>query len=255
MISSDYREDARRKLNGKWGKAACITLAYVFIFFAIGFVSGLFNDSLSDIISLVVTVIEVPLAFGLTASLFKLFHNEDVKAFDFLTFGFKNFSKAWGISLQILLKMIVPLILIIASYILIAFGIAFSGMSVLTKSSSSGFAVFISIIGFILLIVSMIWAITKSYYYQLSYLVAFDNPELSSKDVVFKSAELMQNRRGKLFYLQLSFIGWAILASFTFGIGYLWLLPYFQFANISFYKDALGINSENPDGNPIDNKE
>ena len=32
MVSSDFREEAREKLSGKWGKAACITLAYVFIF-------------------------------------------------------------------------------------------------------------------------------------------------------------------------------------------------------------------------------
>jgi uncharacterized membrane protein len=68
----------------------------------------------------------------------------------------------------------------------------------------------------------------------------------------------MKNNRGKLFGLQLSFIGWAILATLTLGIGYLWLMPYLQFALIAFYKFVNGDNSnieaevvtEN-DNNPI----
>ena len=31
MISSDFRTDARRKLDGKWGKAVCIVLASLLI--------------------------------------------------------------------------------------------------------------------------------------------------------------------------------------------------------------------------------
>lgn len=75
-------------------------------------------------------------------------------------------------------------------------------------------------------------------------LVAIDNPDMSSKDAVLKSQELMTGNRGKLFCLQLSFIGWSILASFTLGIGLLWLLPYMQFAIIAFYKH-LNENSSN----------
>ena len=44
----------------------------------------------------------------------------------------------------------------------------------------------------------MIWAVTKSYYYQLAYFVAIDNPDMTSKEVVLKSEELMQNKRWKL---------------------------------------------------------
>jgi len=98
-------------------------------------------------------------------------------------------------------------------------------------------------IGCIISIVSMVWATTKSYYYQLAYLVAIENPELAPKDAVLKSKELMTGKRGKLFCLQLSFIGWAILAVIPFCIGYLWLLPYIQFATIAFYKFVNGDNS------------
>lgn len=243
MVSSEFRLEARKKLEGKWGKAVCMTLAYVAIFFVIGLIEGLFPESMKSIISIIVAIIEIPLGFGLIISLFKLYNSEEVKAFDFISLGFSNFKKSWGISLHIFLKVLVPFILIIVSYVLIAFGMFGMIGSAFYRTSSTGFFGFLAIIGFILLIVSMIWAILKSYYYQLAYIIAADNSELSSKEAVLKSEELMTEKRGKLFCLQFSFIGWAILACFTLGIGYLWLLPYIQFATIAFYKFVKGDNS------------
>ena len=243
MISSDFRTEARRKLSGKWGKAVCITLAYIFIFFVLGFIEGLFPESIKFVISIISFVIEIPLTFGFIFSFMKLYNDKEVKAFDFLTLGFSNFAKSWKISLHILLKMIVPVILIIVSYVVIAFGtLGTFGAALYSSSVTAGFGG-LAIVGFILLIVSMIWAITKSYYYQLSYLVAVDNSDLTAKEAVEKSKELMTGKRAKLFYLQLSFIGWAILATIPFCIGYLWLAAYVQFASIAFYKFVIGDNS------------
>ena len=39
-MSSELRAKAREKLTGKWGKAACISLAYLVIAFLIGFIQG-----------------------------------------------------------------------------------------------------------------------------------------------------------------------------------------------------------------------
>ena len=46
------------------------------------------------VVSLITTIIELPLSFGLLISFVKLYNGEDVKAFDFLTLGFSNFSRA-----------------------------------------------------------------------------------------------------------------------------------------------------------------
>lgn len=239
MVSSDFRKEAREKLSGKWGKAACITLAYVFIFAVLGFIEGLFSDTIEALLSIVVTIIDVPLALGLIISLVKLFNNEDVKAFDFLSSGFNNFGKSWGITWNIALKMIFPILLTIVAYIVLAYGIFSYSSSILSLENSSSGGIWV-LVGFILLIVSLLWNITKSYYYQLSYIVSAEKPELSSKEAVEESEKLMAGKRGKLFCLQLSFIGWAVLAIFTLGIGYLWLIPYVQFATIAFYKFSNG---------------
>lgn len=135
MTSSNYRAKAREKLAGRWGKVALLTLGYFAIFFVVGFIEGLSTDSLKSIISLAVTIIEIPLSFGFIIALFKFFNGENVKAFDFLSLGFSNFKKSWGVSLHIALKLIVPIILIIVSVILIAFGVAQATTSVLTGGS------------------------------------------------------------------------------------------------------------------------
>jgi len=75
--------------------------------------------------------------------------------------------------------------------------------------------------------------------------VMFDNGgTLTGKEAAEKSEALMQNNRMKYFIFCLSFIGWAILCGFTFGIGYLWLIPYILVATAVFYDDLAGTRRE-----------
>lgn len=50
----------------------------------------------------------------------------------------------------------------------------------------------------------------------------------------------MKGNRWKFFWLGLTFIGWAILASFTLGIGMLWLMPYIMVTFVCFYESLAG---------------
>lgn len=63
---------------------------------------------------------------------------------------------------------------------------------------------------------------------------------------ITRSRELMDGHKWRYFVLQLSFIGWAILALLSAGIGYLFLIPYVMTTNAAFYDDVLadkGLNS------------
>jgi len=51
---------------------------------------------------------------------------------------------------------------------------------------------------------------------------------------------LMQGNKRRMFYLELTFLGWSILNIFTLGIGSLWLTPYMQATNAAFYLDVTG---------------
>lgn len=245
MISSDFRAEARRKLAGKWGKGACIMLAFLLITFVINFIIGLLPDSYEWLGQIIDIVINVPLSFGILYAFLKLYKDENVGAFDFFKLGFNNFGKSWSITFNIFLKMIVPAIVIIISYILIAVGISLYSTSLFVTYSTSAVNgyVFIAIIGFILLIASSIWATTKYYFYQLAFLISMENEDMSAKNVVEESQKTMTGKRAGLFWLQLSFIGWAILGAISFGIGFLWIIPYVQCATIAFYKYAIGDSS------------
>jgi len=60
------------------------------------------------------------------------------------------------------------------------------------------------------------------------------------------SQKMMDGHKMDLFLLSLSFIGWAILASITFGIGYLWLIPYIYTAYAAFYETLKKETSVTP---------
>ena len=86
----------------------------------------------------------------------------------------------------------------------------------------------------LLLIIPGIVAAIK---YSMATYILHDNPEISGMDALNRSKEMMHGQKGKLFGLYLSFIGWAILCLFTFGIGYLWLFPYIKASEANFYED------------------
>jgi uncharacterized membrane protein len=86
----------------------------------------------------------------------------------------------------------------------------------------------------LLLIIPGIIAALK---FSMAVYILHDNPELSGMDAINRSKEMMDGLKGKLFGLYLSFLGWAILCLFTFGIGYLWLFPYMKATEANFYED------------------
>lgn len=85
--------------------------------------------------------------------------------------------------------------------------------------------------------------IIKRYSYYQAYNIFYDTYEhtgerLGFLDCITASRKLMNGHKGQLFILEVSFIGWHILAIMTLGIGYLWLNPYIAATKAAFY-DAL----------------
>lgn len=80
--------------------------------------------------------------------------------------------------------------------------------------------------------------IIKGLSYSMTNYILVDRPELSANEAINLSKDMMYGHKFDLFYLYLSFAGWYILCIFTFGIGVLWLMPYIQTAQASFYLDV-----------------
>ena len=108
-----------------------------------------------------------------------------------------------------------------------------------------GYKDFIRIFGTILLETAyvILWAlllivpgIIKAISYSQTYFVLKDNPELSFNAAIERSMAMMEGRKMQYFLLQLSFIGWIILAMLTFGLLTLWVNPYISATNAHFYE-------------------
>ena len=78
------------------------------------------------------------------------------------------------------------------------------------------------------------------YRYAMTAYILAENPDMPAREVIERSKEMMAGNKWRLFCLHFSFIGWDILASLTFGIGYLWLNPYTKAAEAIFYRDISG---------------
>ena len=118
---------------------------------------------------------------------------------------------------------------------------AFRGFKGLFIGGVIGLAVLISIFTTLWGLLLVIPGIIKSYSYSQSYFIYYDIVQETGQtpkvlDTITASRKLMDGYKGQLFWLDLSFIGWHILALATAGIGYLWLSPYISATKAAFYE-------------------
>jgi len=78
--------------------------------------------------------------------------------------------------------------------------------------------------------------IVKSYAYSMSMYILAENKGKPALECIRESKEMTQGHKMELFVLGLSFIGWVLLGTITFGIAYIWVLPYMQTTMANAYK-------------------
>ena len=105
--------------------------------------------------------------------------------------------------------------------------------------------------GFLMGIFEILWSmlfvipgIIKSIAYSMTFYIIAENPEISATDAIKKSQEMMQGHKMEYFILQLSFIPWLILVSFTFGLAGIYVMPYMSATRANFYKSISGTTAE-----------
>lgn len=95
----------------------------------------------------------------------------------------------------------------------------------------------VNLVAFVAIIVLGVLGIYISYGLEMVEFVMAEQESCRAVDALKQSWNLMKGNRWRLFCLEFSFIGWAILAALTLGIGSLWLVPYMQTAIASFYRE------------------
>lgn len=238
MTRAELKQQAKDTLRGRWGTAIGMVLVYELLIGAIGMIANF----IPFIGSIALLVVSIPLSFGFIGQLLKFSRKEQAGVLDFFTIGFNNFGKSWSILGHTFLKLVGYII----AYVVCTFAMVGLIVAAISAESIAMLVIGMMIIG-ILFFVIYILLLMKSYLYVLTEYIGNDNSEMSAKEVVEKSAELMKGHRWELFVLELSFIGWAILAMLTCGIGLLWLEPYMQVTTIKFYENLANGNNPNND--------
>lgn len=112
-----------------------------------------------------------------------------------------------------------------------------------------GFNHFVKALGayWLMVLFIMLWSllliipgIIAAFSYSMTFYILADNPSMKAMEAIDQSKKIMQGYKWKLFFLQLRFLGWALLSLLTFGIGFLWLMPYIQISMAKFYDDIKG---------------
>lgn len=202
--SSEYRAMSRDTLQNNWNKSALATL----IIYVISCVFGMSNSpSLQDIVWLrgVLSVLQVlviifllmPLGYGFDNAMLSLVRKEGKEPTDEM---FRYFQQDYSRSTPTLLLG----------------GLATIGLGLVTL---------------------LIGSIILSYAYAMVPYLLRDNPDLNGTDALKRSREMMRGHKWDLFVLDLTFIGWSLLACLTLGIGFLWLRPYTSTTHAHFYED------------------
>lgn len=78
-------------------------------------------------------------------------------------------------------------------------------------------------------------------YSQMFYLMA-DDEKLEAGVAQRKSMEMMEGHKWEYFVLQLSFIPWHLLGIITFGIAYVWIVPYIETTMAEFHVRLVNNN-------------
>ncbi len=209
QLNSELRAQARERLEGQWGTFVLMTFLMLVIQTILqipGYIGSLLEilspenvlASLSfSNISNILSLLALPLSWGLTVSLLRN-HREESVDLENLFDGFRG-----------------------GRY---------------TRVFCALFLV--NLFTFLWALLLIIPGIMKAFSYALTPYILLDEPELTARQAITRSCEIMEGRRWKLFCLYLSFIGWGILSLLTFGIGFLWLVPYMNASIAAFYEDA-----------------
>lgn len=275
------KKQALQRLRGNWGTAiltCLVALLLTGIFSYIASMSNLFDfilhgnytselswkqlgegtattSILSNIGMLVNLLIGGSISYGIYRFSLNLIrkNNPQIKN---LFLGFKYFGKNFLLQLIIgiftfmwSIAVYIPAIILMAIIIIVGgSGSPMSYTYIPSLQSDIGIIIFLVII--LVVCAVIIYIITARY--SMTFLILNDNQNFAVMECIEASKIMMEGHKIRYFLMNLSFIGWDILAVFTLGIGYLWLRPYKYATTASFYIDLIG--EEQPKRLDVENK-
>lgn len=265
MKSSEIRQIARTKLSGNWPKAFAMTAIYVIINIALSYCIALIQNLTTNTpilyyaAEIIFLLILLPLSFGLISAIIKLINGKNPEYTTLINDALLNCSKAIGIFLRILVKMLIPALLVIVAAVGIFFLVAQS--LPFSLDTLGGYILLIAFLYFIAIVLIAILALP----YVLSSYALANNNKLSSKEAIDESIALMDGNKWNFVKFIFSFFGWFLLTGIVIAlvqriapsvikdlirhIGTILLLPYVISSIAVFYDEVNDVKVEVVDTN------
>ena len=85
--------------------------------------------------------------------------------------------------------------------------------------------------------------IIMAFAYSMSWFVLAENPNMTAREAIRESKEIMKGHKMEFFVLSLSFIPWILLVYVTLGIASIYVMPYMQLTYTNFYHNIKRQNA------------
>lgn len=194
----EYRAQAREALQNRWGEAAIVSLIIFVAAMVISIPS--FMAEWAGSITTVLSVLILPLQYAYYISLLERTRGSEEELTRFtLQYAINHAYANTRFLVAGLLIMLISMVL----------------------------AIFTLGIG----------AIIVNYMYSMVPYLLHDYPELTPREAMKISREMMSGQKWNLFVLDLTFIGWILLSILTAGIGMIFVEPYMSTTRAAYYED------------------
>lgn len=199
--SSEYRAQAREALQNRWGEAAIVSL--IILLSAILISAPSFIAEWAGSITTVLSVLILPLQYAYYISLLERTRGNEEELTRFtLQYAINN---TYANTRFLVAGLLIMLLSMVAAIFTLGIG-----------------------------------AIVVKYMYAMVPYLLHDYPELTPREAMKISREMMRGQKWNLFILDFTFIGWKLLSILTAGLGMIFVEPYMSTAHATFYEDLKG---------------
>lgn len=106
------------------------------------------------------------------------------------------------------------------------------------KNTFGGVGMYIIVAATIVFVIALIFLyLLKAYSYRMTPWILAENPQVGYRAALKQSIQMTRGHKLGMFALDLSFIGWWLLCIITFGVGFLFLKPYYTAVQAELYAD------------------
>ena len=231
--SAELKRLSREQLNGHWGIAIGVNLLmqviastllmpFYFLFILSG---GRMVQYITYMIAVfIVAAVSIVIQCGILRIYFGFARGEEIS----IGMMFSEFSRRpFRYILGYLLLMVIEMFCIMPGTICFSVGLV-------------GETILAILIGVVLYLVGMVIMLVVALRFSQTFIIMLEHSEINVMEAFRMSAELMEGNMARFFYIELSFIGWALLGLLSCGIGMLWVTPYMMQVSVNFYRSLTG---------------